>query len=412
MKRHDDQRRAARTAGAWWLAASISATGLVPSCGGETSTESKADKDGAKGPSQAAAPAQAKAAEPEPVTEVAPGVQDDGEIVSAVTWFHGSLDDALTKAKAEGKLVFVDVGAYWCPPCHQLDEETFTQQAVGKYLSAGYVSVHLDAEKGEGPELAERYHVQAYPTMLVLEAGGLEKGRLVDFMPGAELIEALTRLSEGGDVLATLQAQVESKPEDLEARYRLAHAYVLAAKREEAERELEAVMVADPKNELGLAAKVAYDRALFLTYKLDGDPEKAIEDFRQLQKRYKGSKQAVRAYRHIGRLLNKLGKPDEAIASLDAMLKTDPDNTSLASSYGWFSFRQKCRPERGLEVVSAALEQDPKSADLHYLAAELSHQLGKHDAALESIIGAVKLEPESAFYRRMQTRFTALAEGA
>ena len=56
--------------------------------------------------------------------ESSPGVKDDGTIVSAVTWFDGTLEAALTAAKAEGKLVFVDVGAYWCPPCHRLDEET------------------------------------------------------------------------------------------------------------------------------------------------------------------------------------------------------------------------------------------------------------------------------------------------
>jgi len=127
----------------------------------------------------------------EPVPKDSPGVQADGEVVSAVQWFEGSFDEAQAAAKAGGKRLFVDVGAYWCPPCRKLDEEVFTQKEVGVALARDYVAVHVDAEKGEGPELVARYRVQAYPTLLVLEAGGLEQGRMVDAMAPAELLATL-----------------------------------------------------------------------------------------------------------------------------------------------------------------------------------------------------------------------------
>src|SRR5690606_2728779 len=74
-----------------------------------------------------------EAAEPaDPSDAAGPGVRADGSIVSAVDWFEGSLEQALAKAKAEDKLVFVDVGAYWCPPCHELDETVFTLPKVGE----------------------------------------------------------------------------------------------------------------------------------------------------------------------------------------------------------------------------------------------------------------------------------------
>ncbi len=182
---------------------------------------------------------------------------------------------------------------------------------------------------------------------------------------------------------------------------------MLAGQREEAEAEFEQVIEADPNGEMGLAPKVAHDRAFFVQYKLDGDVDGAIASLRTLQTLFPDSPEAVRAHRYIGRLLNGQGKADEAIAALDAMLATDPDDAGLASSYGWFSFRQKCKPARGLEVVRKALEAEPENADLLYLEAELAELTGDRDAAKVAIRKASEVEPGSAFFRRQIQRFEA-----
>lgn len=341
-----------------------------------------------------------------------PGVQADGEVVSAVQWFEGSLEEALAAAKASGKQVFVDVGAYWCPPCRKLDEEVFVRPEVGAALAAGYVALHIDAEKGEGPEVVAQYKVQAYPTLLVLTAGGLERGRMVDGMEPAALLAGLEEIARGGDVLAGLEAAVAAKPDDLEARYRLGNAYALAARRVEAEAELARVIAGDPDNARGLAAQAMADRAGFLVAKQDADPERAIALYRELQQKFPRAKESLRAYRQIGRELHKLGRDDEAIASLEAMVAAEPGNVDLKSAYGWFSFRERCRPADGLRAVDAGVLLDPKSADLHYLRAELKGQLGDAAGALASIREAAAIEPESAFFKRQVRRFAAAAGGA
>lgn len=381
----------------------------VVACGGpapETAADRSAPAPASETPpAKTASPQKAEPAPP-------PGVQGDGEIVSAVTWFHGTLEQALAQAKAENKLVLMDVGAYWCPPCHQLDEEVFVVPAVGQRLAEGYVALHVDAEKGEGPELVERYRVQAYPTVLVLEATGIEKGRVVDFLPAEALLEALERIASGGNVLAELEDAVENDPDDLTKRYALGHAQLLAADAAAGRPTLDAVLVGDPLNELGLASKSLYDIALFSTYKLEGEPEAAISEFRALQRRFPESKEAVRAHRYIGRIQCGLGRTDEAIASLEAMVATQPDDPGLASSFGWFSFREKCGPEQGLAAVRKGIGIAPEDADLRYVAAELLLALGHRDEALASILEASALEPKSAFYRRQVKRFRAAAEAA
>jgi thioredoxin-like negative regulator of GroEL len=331
--------------------------------------------------------------------------------VFAVDWFEGTLEEALGKAKREGKLVFVDVGAYWCPPCHELDEKVFTQPEFAQWLGTKMIAVHIDAEKGEGPELVERYRVQAYPTMLVLEASGIEKGRIVDFVEYEPLITQLEAIAAGGNTLAELEAAVKAAPEDLEARYRLGHAYALAARREQADSVFVTVVAADPENKSGFTSKVFYDRSQFFTLKLDNNPEGTIAELQALQEKYPESDEATKAYRLIGRAHCKLGKTEEAVAALEAMIAKDPADVGLKSSYGWFAFRENCRPDAGLKAVLAGIEQDPESAELRYLEAELRRLTDEPEAALAAIRKASELEPDSAYYKRQAQRFEALAKG-
>jgi tetratricopeptide (TPR) repeat protein len=340
-----------------------------------------------------------------------PGVREDGEIASAVTWFPGTLEQAIELARDQGKLIVVDVGAYWCPPCHELDEKTFTDPRVGAWMREHALALHVDAEKGEGPELVERYHVQAYPTLLVLEPTGIEKDRLIDFHPADELIALLDAIAAGGNVMAELQTAAAQAPDDLAAAYALGHAYALAAKREQAEAEFERVLAADPDNASGLASKVLLDRATFFTFKLDADPDAAIAALEALQQRFPTSKEASAAYRWIGRAHCKQGREDEAIAALETMRAAKPDDPALAASFGWFSFREKCRPAAGLAAVLSGIALAPDDAELRYLEAELQHQLGEVDLALAAIEEAVRLEPDSAYFKRQRRRFAAIAAG-
>lgn len=354
---------------------------------------------------------QADAEPPAPQTRE-PGVGADGTVVSAVQWFGGTLEQAIARAGATNQSIFMDVGAYWCPPCHEMDEKTFVDDEIGTLLSEQYVSLHIDAEKGEGPDIVERYDVQAFPTLLVLEPTGNERGRLVDFHDPAALREGLERIQAGRSALEALESRVAGAPDDLELEFELAHAYAMAAQRDKAQPLYDEILREDVGDARGLASRVAYDRALLFTYNLDDDGERAIAQLRQVQEDYPGSKSAVWAYKHIARILNSDGKTEQAIQTLDALAETKPaGDPGIASTYGWFCFREKAHPKRGLEVVRASLDEHGDWPDLHYLAAELSSMTGDRKAAVTHIKAAQELEPKSHFYRRQVVRFEAIAKG-
>ena len=85
---------------------------------------------------------------------------------------HGPFSEVLARAKREGKLVFMDCYTSWCGPCRMMSSVVFTRKDVGDVFNAHYVSFKCDMEKGEGVELAKKYNVKVYPTMLILDADG------------------------------------------------------------------------------------------------------------------------------------------------------------------------------------------------------------------------------------------------
>ena len=106
------------------------------------------------------------------------------------------LSDALERARAEGKLVFVDFYTSWCLPCRLMDEDVFTDPAFGEFMNERFVSVKIDAEAGNGPELATLYGVRAYPTLLWVDPEGRVRARREGAAYQTEL-RALSRAALG-----------------------------------------------------------------------------------------------------------------------------------------------------------------------------------------------------------------------
>lgn len=103
-----------------------------------------------------------------------------------------NLSQALEKAKQENKMVFVDVFAVWCGPCKYLSKEVFTDEELGAYMNAHFVSIKIDGEQGEGPELMERFAIDAYPTMLFIGADNELRKRIV----GAESQDVIMEVAD------------------------------------------------------------------------------------------------------------------------------------------------------------------------------------------------------------------------
>ncbi len=134
-----------------------------------------------------------------PLAEAA-GTKPAGPVASprlSVPFLEGRpFAEVLRRARAEKKPIMVDLYATWCGPCKLLDRSTFADEEIGAWARRTLVSAKIDAEKGEGRRLAQRYAVHSFPTVLFLDPSGDELDRLTgayaaeSFRANAEMIMA------------------------------------------------------------------------------------------------------------------------------------------------------------------------------------------------------------------------------
>lgn len=130
-------------------------------------------------------------------------------VMAQTDFRHIGYKEAIAAAKAEKKMVFIDFFTEWCGPCKRLAKDIFPLEKVGDYMNSKFVCVKIDAEKGEGPELADRFQVKAYPTMIILD----ENEKIIGSKVGGS--------STGDEFVAALERIVDPNktPERLKERY-------------------------------------------------------------------------------------------------------------------------------------------------------------------------------------------------
>ena len=89
-----------------------------------------------------------------------------------IDFHHGTWAEAVEKAQAEDKILFVDGFATWCGPCKALARNVFPKENVGDFFNEHFINVKMDMEKGEGPKFRKTYPVSAFPTLYFIAPSG------------------------------------------------------------------------------------------------------------------------------------------------------------------------------------------------------------------------------------------------
>jgi uncharacterized protein YyaL (SSP411 family) len=107
---------------------------------------------------------------------------------AGVNW-HSSPDEAFTRARAQKRLVLLDLGAVWCHWCHVMEETTYRDPKVVALLNRRFVAVRVDQDAR--PDLSNRYEDYGWPATVIFDADGKELVKFAGYIAPARMAALL-----------------------------------------------------------------------------------------------------------------------------------------------------------------------------------------------------------------------------
>ncbi len=97
-------------------------------------------------------------------------------------------EEALKEAQKTGKLIFIDAYTDWCGPCKKMAATSFMDEEVAKLYNSKFINMKVEMEKSaDGPMIAQKYSVRAYPSLLYINGDG----KVVKYSVGYQTAEQL-----------------------------------------------------------------------------------------------------------------------------------------------------------------------------------------------------------------------------
>lgn len=112
-----------------------------------------------------------------------------------VDWGH-NYDRALEKAKADKKLVMVDLYTDWCGWCKKLDQTVFKDKQVEEKLAKDFVAVKINPEvNSKNAQLAKAFGTRGFPHIVFADADGKKVAEIRGYVPADEFLKQLEQLT-------------------------------------------------------------------------------------------------------------------------------------------------------------------------------------------------------------------------
>ena len=127
-----------------------------------------------------------------------------------IQFIHDNLQEALAKAKAENKIIFIDCFTTWCGPCKMMSKLTFTDSSVAAFYNSKFVNLKLDMEAGDGPSLQKKQGITAFPTLLFINGDGEAVHKAIGFQDAEHFLEIGSKAFNTTDVLSAWTKKYEN----------------------------------------------------------------------------------------------------------------------------------------------------------------------------------------------------------
>ena len=325
-----------------------------------------------------------------------------------------------------------------------------TNEEFRSAIHKASIFLSVDAGKGEGAQLAEKFGVKGYPTYLVLNAAGETIDRWFGYGTPDSFLAALQGAVSDPSTVAEKHARYLESPNVYDAE-KLGDIYTAEGDTEKALSMYRAAVELNREPNAELAGKIFYTLASgYFKEAVELDEVQAGADAVLATADKDNTMPLVQVARMMGSIGNKAGQPDLSrpylLAALEAtegtqepdmvaarrllllekalyidhdlktalQLKRDSmpegwkENASYLNSFAWWCFENKVNLEEAEKLARVAVELaepgNEKAMILDTLA-EICNELDNCGEAVEIMQAALEEEPDNEYYQEQLARF-------
>ena len=109
--------------------------------------------------------------------------------------YETHISQAISKAKAENKIVVIDFFTDWCAACEELEKYTWSNDKVKEYLNnkTVFLKLNMTPKTKESEDVLKKYNVIGFPTVIFIDGNGKEIKRFFGFVKP----EKFLKIAEG-----------------------------------------------------------------------------------------------------------------------------------------------------------------------------------------------------------------------
>lgn len=239
----------------------------------------------------------------------------------------------------------------------------FKNKKIGAYVNSHFVSLRINALKGDGKKIREKYKVRGFPTVLFLDSRGDEIDRICGFDGDKEAyFKILSDYAAGKNTLRSFLAEAKESPDDIDINYKIGKKYVSRWEWEEANPYFSKVLTLDPDDKKGFKTESLCHIAIY-----ESNVNKNIEPLLKFIGNNNDEAFFETSYYALIRYYRKAKDTGKVIAAYEEAIKKMPGKTGWMIDFARHISRNKIETqyERGIELVKKVAETKPEDIDTY-----------------------------------------------
>jgi len=310
------------------------------------------------------------------------------------------INDAVTDARKENKLLIVEFWAPECGPCIRLKRDIFNNEKTADFLNKNFILVQVSPSDSVYKPLWKRFNLEYQSTVIYMDTNGNEIDRTISYDGNRDsYLNFLKEISEGRNLYSVVFSAYKKDTLNVFNNYVLAKKLLFRYQMAGAIKHYNKVLSLDPDNKARLNPECRFKIAeceLMLT----GEMSRMQEYIKHnLNKQY-----VPKAYEYL--ISDLINKKDTAncISLCEEAYNKYPESYEILNKYAWAicTFKIKEDYDKALLMAQKSIAANPLRPGTYSTEAWIYFEMGDKEKAIKMQNKAIDLYPDPSYIRDLE----------